>query len=346
MSDKYNKYKDIYSDKKNEKEKIKNATDSGKKMCKAFGKFGKIVCKVGIKKGEEILNDGISSVEEHDMNANKELDGFMKGTGLSVKYGDEAPTQPTAKTTQTLEKKQDFNKSPKIQSQLIHPLEHNEISKFNAYCKKQDCSYYEQKDFFKYLQQRKTELLNKKQPQKWQQEFDLFLKTQKNWQILGTIEKTKNLNSLEQTLLNNFFRKDKTPETCKLELENILMLEKAKPYSNEKWNKTFSLYSTGKFKNANSNLSYAELCAADEMLTKRGVRVDYRQDIIANLSNQKADIIKNIGRVSWKEKFENFLKYGPGVLATAEHKNQIKQNHTMPKQTTQDTLQNDSGLKM
>ena len=336
-----------YNNSEEENKKINEALDKGYEVCEniTLNDIQEIGCKSYVKAIKETTKITNKPAEIWNSKNNEALDQFNNG-GLMVKQSDEAPTQPTAKTTQTLEKKQDFNKSPKIQSQLIHPLEHNEISKFNAYCKKQDCSYYEQKDFFKYLQQRKTELLNKKQPQKWQQEFDLFLKTQKNWQILGTIEKTKNLNSLEQTLLNNFFRKDKTPETCKLELENILMLEKAKPYSNEKWNKTFSLYSTGKFKNANSNLSYAELCAADEMLTKRGVRVDYRQDIIANLSNQKADIIKNIGKVSWKEKFENFLKYGPGVLATAEHKNQIKQNHTMPKQTTQDTLQNDSGLKM
>ena len=80
----------------------KNETDAAigktKEKCDYIPRLGKEVCKASMEFVRNNVNTGIDTLNQPRSSSQKELDGFMNGTGLSVKYGDEIQPQHTTNT--------------------------------------------------------------------------------------------------------------------------------------------------------------------------------------------------------------------------------------------------------
>ena len=72
------------------------AIDKTKEKCDYIPRLGKEVCKASMEFVRNNVNTGIDTLNQPRSSSQKELDAFMNGTGLSVKYGDE--TQPTTRS--------------------------------------------------------------------------------------------------------------------------------------------------------------------------------------------------------------------------------------------------------
>ena len=164
--------KHYYNNVDAEIEKVDNAFDKGEKNCDLLRGLYKKGCKESVEFTRKTIKSGATTFKEKYKQNNEAISTIKNGSDdIGVKYGNEAPTQPTVKTTQT-PTTTPATQTPEKPSRL--ELNKDEQQEFRRYCDHYKLKFNSNTQIYfqKHLETRKFEYLKMyDKPRNWELEF-------------------------------------------------------------------------------------------------------------------------------------------------------------------------------